>query len=1481
MKTLLIFLIVCLTTTFIKSQSIVITVTSPNGGENWQVGSSHDITWTDYNSTSVKIEYTDNYTGSNTQWINITTINNPRIFSFSWTIPNTQSANCKVRISNGINTDESDNVFTITKITVTSPIQGNYWHVGYSYNITWTSSDVDNVNIEYSTNNGTNWTSIVSNTPSDGSYSWSVPYTPSKLCKIRISDASNSSISDESGVFQITQPKITITSPNGGENWQVGSSHDITWTNTFVYETWIKIEYTTNNGSNWIGIDSWTVQDSPYNWTIPNAPSKNCKVRIISSDASANDQSNNVFTISSPPKITVISPNGGENWQAGSSHNITWISTNVSNVKIEYSTNNGTNWTIIVSSTSSDGSYSWTIPNTSSTNCKVRISDAANSSVNDQSNIVFTISSPPKVTVTSPNGGENWQVGSSHDITWTSTSVSNVKIEYSTNNGTNWTNVVSSISSDGSYSWKIPNTPSTNCKVRVSDASNSSVNDQSNNVFTISTKPTPTITVTSPNGGENWQVGSSHDITWTSTSVTNVKIEYSTNNGTNWTSIISSTSSDGSYSWTIPNTQSTSCKVRISDASNSSVNDQSNNVFTISSQPNPKIIVTSPNGGENWQIGSSYNITWTSNDVSNVKIEYSTNNGSDWISLVSSTISDGSYNWTIPNTPSTSCKVKIFDASNSSVNDLSDNLFTISEQLFTRLTSAPFTGVCNGSAVWGDYDNDGDLDILLTGHTESSCIAKVYRNDGNNIFTEQKDILLIGVWGSWGDYDNDGDLDILLTGWTGSSSVTKIYRNNGDNTFTDQTSISLLGVSEGSVTWCDYDNDGDLDILLTGISVSSGNISKIYRNNGNNSFIEQASISLTGVGNGSSAVWGDYNNDGYMDILLTGYTGNNYVSKVYKNNGNNNFIEQTSISLTDVSNSSAEWGDYDNDGDLDILLSGYTGSGYISKIYRNNGNNSFTEQTSISLTGVGNDTDGKASAIWGDYDNDGYLDILLTGNTGTGYISKIYRNNGDNSFTEQNSISITGICKSSAAWGDYDNDGDLDILLTGYSESGLISTIYKNNSDKPNTLPTVPGKLVSSVDGQNVTLSWDKSTDNETPQNGLKYNLVIGTTLDGVDVLSPMSDTSNGCRRIISNGNTNHNNNWTIKGLQGGVYYWRVQAIDNTFAGSPFSVEKSFTIIPATNSKKSAQFSSAGDYIEVPHSSSLALTEFTIEFWLKVEGLGDANAAGGEQTILDKRGDNNTGFNFRLVGTKFPVSLFTIALPGDVSAINAINQNVWYHIAVTQDKTKLKLYLNGEIVEERSNTYASGTQTPLRIGEFLGYPGTYLGLHGEIDELCIWNNACSQDEIKSGMHKKLNGAEEGLAACWNFDNKFGATIPDLSPNGNNATVNGNVKLVDTDELYTAVDETKKTIPEENFLSQNYPNPFNPTTRIEFQVKEPCFVTLKIYNVLGNEVATIVKEQLPTGYYKYHWDGNGMASGVYFYKLQAGNYSAVRKMLLMK
>ena len=346
-------------------------------------------------------------------------------------------------------------------------------------------------------------------------------------------------------------------------------------------------------------------------------------------------------------------------------------------------------------------------------------------------------------------------------------------------------------------------------------------------------------------------------------------------------------------------------------------------------------------------------------------------------------------------------------------------------------------------------------------------------------FSELEGTGLPGVFQSsaaWGDYDNDGDLDILLTGRSGSGRMSTIYTNDGDGTFTELEGVGLPGVSSSSAAWGDYDNDGDLDILLTGYT-GSGRMSAIYTNDGDGTFTELEEVALPGVSS-SSATWGDYDNDGDLDILLAGYTGSGNISTIYTNDGDGTFTELTGAGLTDITAAKVAWGDYDNDSDLDILLTGDTGSGRISTIYTNDGGGNFSELKGAGLTGV------SGSAAWGDYDNDGDLDILMAGTPGHGRISKIYTNDGDGTFTELEGAGLTGVSESSADWGDYDNDGDLDILLTGNLVPGLISTIYTNtiytnNASTANTVPQEPTNLtaIPNNDEGSVAFNWDAATD--------------------------------------------------------------------------------------------------------------------------------------------------------------------------------------------------------------------------------------------------------------------------------------------------------------------------------------------------------------------------------------------------------------------
>jgi hypothetical protein len=151
------------------------------------------------------------------------------------------------------------------------------------------------------------------------------------------------------------------------------------------------------------------------------------------------------------------------------------------------------------------------------------------------------------------------------------------------------------------------------------------------------------------------------------------------------------------------------------------------------------------------------------------------------------------------------------------------------------------------------------------------------------------------------------------------------------------------------------------------------------------------------------------------------------------------------------------------------------------------------------------------------------------------------------------------------AWGDYDNDGDLDILLSGYTGGNVITRVYQNNAVTANTPPPAPTGLASTVNnGTSVTLSWTAPTDTETPADGLSYNLRVGTTPGGSDIVGPMAfqdppgPQPDGLRKIAQRGLV-QGTSFTLEGLTPGqTYYWSVQAIDTTLAGGPFAGEENF-----------------------------------------------------------------------------------------------------------------------------------------------------------------------------------------------------------------------------------------------------------------------------------------------------------------------------------
>lgn len=476
-------------------------------------------------------------------------------------------------------------------------------------------------------------------------------------------------------------------------------------------------------------------------------------------------------------------------------------------------------------------------------------------------------------------------------------------------------------------------------------------------------------------------------------------------------------------------------------------------------------------------------------------------------------------------------------------------------QTFTESGISLF-GIRYGNATWGDYDNDGDLDISICGQ-HNGASSGLYTNNLGVSFTYSDEVTdLVYANLSWADYDNDGDIDMLALGELSGLNA-KLLINNGDNTFTETSDHAIEGAKNAKTDWGDYDNDGDLDLILSGVfdeDNDSCNI-KIYKNIEGN-FTEIDILGIAQVGNGN-VEWGDYDNDGDLDILVSGApianSNTNFVCTIYKNENNELFVEDTDNSVIGINEGCSTWGDYDNDGDLDILLCGRSSEGLITRVYKND-NGIYTQNSSV-FTGL-QDSECK----WADLNNDGYLDIVTIGASATYYASsktRIYINNNDDTFSELVGAISEGVYMGSIEPGDFDNDGDLDLLISGHNQYNDETTkIYVNNSTIANTAPSTP--ILSSVefDLSNVTLKWNHSSDTESTTEALSYDIYLNS-------LSNTSTYTNanypdGTRKTINYGHIQDTSK--TMNLLPGNYTWSAQAIDMSYAGSSFSTIEAFTL---------------------------------------------------------------------------------------------------------------------------------------------------------------------------------------------------------------------------------------------------------------------------------------------------------------------------------
>ena len=191
-------------------------------------------------------------------------------------------------------------------------------------------------------------------------------------------------------------------------------------------------------------------------------------------------------------KLAVTTPNGGETWPLSSSQTIRWTSTGLAAtgyVKIELSRNGGNTWITLISATPNDGTHPWVVNGAGSTQARIRITSTSKPGVSDTSDANFTLAASATLTVTTPNGGETWPLGSAQIIRWTSTGLaatSYVKIELSRNGGSTWSTLISATPNDGSHTWTIPGAGTTQARLRITSTSRPAATDTSDANFALS-----------------------------------------------------------------------------------------------------------------------------------------------------------------------------------------------------------------------------------------------------------------------------------------------------------------------------------------------------------------------------------------------------------------------------------------------------------------------------------------------------------------------------------------------------------------------------------------------------------------------------------------------------------------------------------------------------------------------------------------------------------------------------------------------------------------------------------------------------------------------------------------------------------------------------------------------------------------------------------------------------------------------------------
>jgi PKD repeat protein len=741
-------------------------------------------------------------------------------------------------------------------------------------------------------------------------------------------------------------------------------------------------------------------------------------------------------------------------------------------------------------------------------------------------------------------------------------------------------------------------------------------------------------------------------------------------------------------------------------------------------------------------------------------------------------------------------------------------------QSFTKVTGSPVSSFDYnnhyGGVAWADYNNDGHLDLLVSHDF-------LFRNDGSGNFTQVDSILgnnfsrgiASGV--SWADYDNDGYLDCYIT-----SMQPTLFRNKFGDGFHKVTSgdIAPDGFQGWTAAWADWDNDSYVDLVVTHPQGFLGTPypSRFFHNNKGGSFTKMDEYEFTSELHAYTvATWSDYDLDGDSDLFIaSGPVSSLAPDYLYDNplnqSGEAGFEKITEAPLGTDDQNGQIWNfiDFDNDRDLDAYLTNYQNAD--NRFYVNN-NGSYSEvENSLTISGS------SLANNWGDMDNDGDLDVVITSESET----QFFRND-DGNFTKVNTDFTADGASRGATMGDYDNDGDLDIFIAG---GDAVRGLFKNELDNGNNWiifdleGTVSNKsaigakihVKANIDGQNTWMMREISAQNSfNSHNSLRAHFGLGnaSSIDSVVI-----EWSSGNTDVYDNLNINE------------IHHIEETIPENYLRSDLTAKQLVYASPPAT-----VEFKDISVYDD-------ALGDISWEWDFNNDGNTDAT------------GQNPT-WTYESSG-KYTVSLTVTAG------------------AKSETKTK-EDYIE---VKKKPGFPVINSITP-DASEIQVEPG---------DEVDFSIDAMDTTGYEISYTWYKNGTSQGTGAAYTYKALSFLPVPRTDSvsvtisNGFNESTNKWVVHVDT--VSTSVDENDR-IPENYILAQNYPNPFNPATNIEFGLPEAAGVQIIIYNSLGQEILKLTNKQYEAGFHQLQFNAADLTSGMYFYKIKTAEFSQVKKMLLVK